>query len=177
MLAAMRYLEPSEDIRNAFQYQNLGYLVAGTVAERVSGLTWDECTRSRLTEKLNMAVSFTPEDLAAAADAAVPYAMDRDTRLRTELWPIRTTSAGGINASIAGIASWLRLHLDKGESAGDRVLSAALVRELQTPRVHVGASEFRRDRRYPLRPWLRIAHLSRGASRESRRAAGSAGAR
>src|SRR5215475_3148378 len=36
MLAAMRYLEPSDDIRSTFQYLNLGYLVASMVTERVS---------------------------------------------------------------------------------------------------------------------------------------------
>jgi hypothetical protein len=89
-----------------------------------------------------MTVRFTQEDLMAAADGAVPYAMDGDTRLRTEFWPIRPTSAGGINASIAGIANWLRLHLDKGEFEGQRLLSPDLVREMQTPRVHVSPSEF-----------------------------------
>jgi CubicO group peptidase (beta-lactamase class C family) len=49
MLVAMRYLEPSDDIRSTFQYQNLGYLVAGIVAERVSGQGWSEFTRARLT--------------------------------------------------------------------------------------------------------------------------------
>ena len=76
MLTAMRYLEPSDDIRSTHQYSNLGYLVAGMVAERVSGQSWTEFTRARLTNKLHMDVSFTVEDLAAAADAAVPYAMD-----------------------------------------------------------------------------------------------------
>jgi CubicO group peptidase (beta-lactamase class C family) len=37
MLAAMRHLEPSDDIRSTFQYLDLGYLVASLVAERVSG--------------------------------------------------------------------------------------------------------------------------------------------
>jgi CubicO group peptidase (beta-lactamase class C family) len=46
MLAAMRYLEPSDDIRSAHQYLNLGYLVAGMVAERVSGQSWNEFTRA-----------------------------------------------------------------------------------------------------------------------------------
>jgi CubicO group peptidase (beta-lactamase class C family) len=142
MLAAMRYLEPSEDIRSTFQYLNLGYLVAGMVAERISGQSWTEFTRARLTDKLHMNVTFTVEDLAAAADAAVPYAMDGDTRLRAKLWPIRTTAAGGINTSIASFANWLRLHLDKGEFEGQRLLSPTLIRQLQTPRVHVGASEF-----------------------------------
>ena len=68
--------------------------------------------------------------------------MDGDTRLRAKLWPISTTAAGGINTSIAGFANWLRLHLDKGEFAGQRLLSPTLIRELQTPRVHVMASEF-----------------------------------
>jgi CubicO group peptidase (beta-lactamase class C family) len=142
ILAAMRYLEPSDDIRSTFQYLNLGYLVASMVTERVSGQSWTEFTRVRLTDKLHMNVTFTVEDLAAAADAAMPYAMDGDTRLRSKLWPIRATAAGGINTSIAGFANWLRLHLDMGEFEGQRLVSPALIQDLQTPRVHVGASEF-----------------------------------
>ena len=142
MLAAMRYLEPSDDIRSTYQYLNLGYLVAGMVAERVSGQSWSEFTRTRLTDKLHMNVTYTVEDLAAAADAAVPYAMDGDTRLRAKRWPIRVTAAGGINTSIASIANWLRFHLDKGEFEGQRLLSPNLVQELQTPRVHAWTPEF-----------------------------------
>lgn len=142
MLAAMRYLEPSEDIRSSYQYLNLGYLVASMVTERVSGQIWSEFTRARLIDRLHMTVTFTVEDLAAAADAAVPYAMDGDTRLRAKRWPIRATAAGGINTPIASLANWLRFHLDKGEFEGQRVLSPALMRQLQTPRVHVSAGEF-----------------------------------
>jgi CubicO group peptidase (beta-lactamase class C family) len=142
MLAAMRHLEPSDDIRSSFQYLNLGYFVAGMVAERISGQSWTEFTRARLTDKLHMNVTFTVQDLAAADDAAVPYAMDGDTRLRAKLWPIATTAAGGISTSIASFASWLRLHLDKGEFEGQRLLSPTLIQELHTPRVHVAAPEF-----------------------------------
>jgi CubicO group peptidase (beta-lactamase class C family) len=142
MLAAMRYLEPSDDIRSTYQYLNLGYLVASIVAERVSGQSWMEFTRARLTDKLHMNVTFTVEDLAAAADAAAPYTMDGDTRLRAERWPIRVTAAGGINTSIASFASWLRLHLDTGEFEGERLLSPTLIQELQTPRVHTSAPDF-----------------------------------
>src|SRR5580704_9347762 len=138
----LRYLEPSDDIRSTFQYLNLGYLVASMVTERVSGQSWTEFTRARLTGKLRMNVTFTVEDLAAAADAAVPHWMDGDTRLRVKPWPIRATAAGGINTSIASFANWLRLHLDKGQFERQRFLSPTLIQELQTPRVHVAASEF-----------------------------------
>jgi CubicO group peptidase (beta-lactamase class C family) len=43
---AMRYLEPSDDIRSTFQYLNLGYLVASIVIERVCGQSWTEFTRA-----------------------------------------------------------------------------------------------------------------------------------
>jgi CubicO group peptidase (beta-lactamase class C family) len=142
MLAAMRYLEPSDDIRSTFQYLNLGYLVASMVAERASGQSWTEFTRARLTDKLRMNVTFTVEDLAAAADAAVPYSMDGDARVRAKRWPIRVQAAGSINTSIASFANWLRLHLDKGEFEGQRLLSPALIQQLQTPRVHEAVPAF-----------------------------------
>src|SRR5215469_9989665 len=141
MLAAMRYLEPSDDIRSTFQYSNLGYLVASMVAERVSGQSWAKFTRA-LTDKLHMDVTFTVEELAATADAAVPYAMKGDIRLRSKLWPASVAAAGGMSTSIASFANWLRFHLGKGELDGERLLSAGLIRELQKPRVHVGAPEF-----------------------------------
>ena len=141
MLAAMRHLEPSDDIRSTFQYSNLGYLVASMVAERVSGRSWAEFTRA-LTDRLHMEVTFTVEELAAAIDAAVPYTVDGDTRLRSKLWPVSVTAAGGMSTSIASFANWLRFHLGKGEFEGQRLLSPGLIQELQKPRVYVGAPEF-----------------------------------
>jgi CubicO group peptidase (beta-lactamase class C family) len=122
MLAAMRHLELSADIRSTFQYSNLGYLVASIAAERVSGQTWADFTRVRLTDKLRMDATFTVEELAAASDSAVPYAMAGDTRLRSKLWPVSVTAAGGMSTSIAGFANWLRFHLGKGEFEGQRLL-------------------------------------------------------
>jgi CubicO group peptidase (beta-lactamase class C family) len=69
MLAAMRYLELRDDTRSTFQYSNIGHLVASIAVERVSGRRWAEFTRA-LTDKLHVEVTFTVEELAAAADAA-----------------------------------------------------------------------------------------------------------
>src|SRR6185503_17459292 len=112
------------------------------VTERISGMRWEDFISTRLTAKLNMTVSFTPEDLASAEDHAVPHVMDGDIRLRTQFWPIRATAAGGINTSIASIANWLTFHLGKGAFEGQKLLSPTLIRELQLPRVHAGGSEF-----------------------------------
>ena len=142
MLAAMRYIEPSRDVRTAFQYSNLGYNAASIVAERMSGLSWEDFTRTRMTDRLNMPVTFTVDELKAADDAATPYVIHQDQRQRAKHWPIRATAAGAINTSVAAIANWMKFLLSEGEFQGERLLSGALVREMQAPRVHAAAPEF-----------------------------------
>jgi CubicO group peptidase (beta-lactamase class C family) len=142
MLAAMRYIEPSRDIRTAYQYSNLAYNVASIVAERVSGQSWEDFTRTRLTERLTMPVTFSAEDLETATDAAVPYMVHRDQRSRTKYWPIRATAAGAINTSVAAIANWMRFLLAEGEFEGERLLAKTLVRAMQAPRVLAAGPEF-----------------------------------
>ena len=136
MLGVMRHLELSRDIRAAWQYSNLCYNVAGLLIERLSGQSYEAFTRSRLTDKLGMTVSFTLEDLEASADAARAYMMHEDTRLPAIRLPIRTIAGGAINTSVADLANWMRLHLGKGEVDGERLLPAALIGELHAPRVY-----------------------------------------
>ena len=144
-LGVLRHLEPSRDIRSAYQYNNLCYNAAGLLIERVSGQSYDAFIRARLTDKLGMKVSFTLDDLEASADAAKPYMMHEDTRLRALRLPIRTTAAGAINTTVVDLANWMRFHLGKGEFNGERLLPASLVAELHTPRVYYpepGFAEF-----------------------------------
>jgi CubicO group peptidase (beta-lactamase class C family) len=136
LLAPMRHLELSRDIRAAWQYNNLCYNVAGLLIERASGLSYQDFIRSRLTNKLGMTVSFTLEELEASVDAARPYMMHEDERLPALRLPITTIAAGAVNTSVADLAQWMRLHLANGEYEGERLLSAALVHELHAPRIY-----------------------------------------
>jgi CubicO group peptidase (beta-lactamase class C family) len=135
MLAAVRHIEPSRDIRTSFQYSNLGYNAASIVTERVSGLSWEAFTRTRISEPLKMPMTFTVEDLASSDDTAAPYLVHRDQRQRIKHWPVHATAAGGINTSISAIANWMNFLLAEGVFDGKRILSARLVREMQEPRV------------------------------------------
>ena len=135
-LGVMPYLELSRDIRAAYQYSNLCYNVLGLLIERLSGQSYQVFTRTRLTDRLGMTVSFTLEELEASADAARPYMMHEDTRLPALRLPIRTLAGGAINTSVTDLASWMRLHLGKGEFDGERLLPAALIDALHAPRVY-----------------------------------------
>lgn len=142
LLAPMRHLELSRDIRTAWQYCNLGFNAAGLLIERVSGDSYETFIRTRLTDRLGMTVGFSLDELEASSEPARPYMMDVDRRLPALRLPIRTTAAGAINSSVADLAQWMRLHLGKGELGGDRLLPAVVMKEVLVPRVHVGTSEF-----------------------------------
>ncbi len=143
MLAALRHLAPSRDMRDTFQYQNLAYVVAGHIAERISGQSWETFTTERLLRPLDFRhFGFSIEALAAAPDHAHPYTMKGDERLRAAWSPIRALPAGGLNVSVGDLAKWMTCLINEGEVGGKRLLSAEILRQMTTPRVHAGRSEF-----------------------------------
>ncbi|MDH6165170.1 CubicO group peptidase (beta-lactamase class C family) [Variovorax boronicumulans] len=142
MLAALRHLASNKDLRDTFQYSNLGYLVAGMITERISGQRYEDFTTERLMKPLGFShFGFSIDALGAAEDGARPHAIDGDELHRSPLSPIRATPAGGINASVADLAKWARFLLD-GKADGRQLLSPQALREMTTPRVHMGRSPY-----------------------------------
>ncbi len=140
LVGRLRYLPLNHDLRTDFQYNNLMFLTAGHLAERITGHTWEELVRDRLLQPLGM----TRSNLAVAAmqrdgDHALPYARKDGKVLRVSFRDISAIGpAGSINSSVREMANWVALHLQKGEFAGKRLLSAALVEDLHTVRMAFG---------------------------------------
>jgi CubicO group peptidase (beta-lactamase class C family) len=144
MLAALRQLEPSKEFRSAHQYNNLMYLVAGMVAERITGQRWDDFTQTRMLDPLGMANTTTSlEDMVAHhADHAAPHIFRDDVLERMPVRPVHTKPSGGICASIADMASYLQFHLDPVTGRGGLRLSTGAATQLTAPQIYVGRSDF-----------------------------------
>ena len=146
MLDTLRHLEPNRDLRETWQYQNLGYVVAGAIIERISGCCWEDFTTERLLLPLGCTdFGFSIEALAAVPNHAKPHAMNHDKAVPTPLWPIHATPAGGLNASVSDLAKWMRLLLQRGQVGhvgAKRLLPEAVLAQMMTPRVHASTSEF-----------------------------------
>jgi CubicO group peptidase (beta-lactamase class C family) len=54
LVRRLRFLPLSKDLRQAFQYCNLGYLAAGYAVEVLSGTPWEDYLRVRLLTPLGM---------------------------------------------------------------------------------------------------------------------------
>ncbi|MEC1502482.1 serine hydrolase [Bacillus sonorensis] len=133
LLRRLRYLEPNEDFRAKWQYQNLMYMTAGYLTGRVAGTTWEEFIQERLFKPLHMKSSnFSVEDMQKLSDYAMPY---QEKNGAVEQIPFRNIDAvgpaGSINSNVVDMANWVKLQLGSSKFAG--ILSESSLNELHTP--------------------------------------------
>lgn len=135
----LRYLEPSREFRAAWQYQNLMFMTAGYMAERIEGRSWEELVRERILEPLGMSRSnFSVEDMQRADDFAYPYHKNEgdvgqiDFRNIDEIGP-----AGSINSSVREMIEYVQFHIDKGKVGEERLLSEGNAEQMQMPQMAI----------------------------------------
>jgi CubicO group peptidase (beta-lactamase class C family) len=110
-----------------FQYDNLGYVIASLVFERITGRPWQQTLDSLLFEPLGMRHTSAYMSEAAAWNPAAPYQSgERIPQLKTDS---TMHAAGGMVTSAADLARWLEAQLMAGQVDGRQVLPAAVVRE------------------------------------------------
>ncbi len=130
LLARVKLMRPTADLRMKWQYNNYMYLAQGMIAERMTGKTWEENIRAHFFEPLGMVRSnFDVKLLAADADAAIGYTVTaKDSIKALPYYDIRGMGpAGSINSSVLEMANWLKLWVNGGQSGQQRLLPAAYV--------------------------------------------------
>ena len=135
MFDRLRYLEPSRGFRDRYQYQNLMFMTAGYLIEQVSGQSWEEFTRKRFFEPMEMTTSLPgTSGMPNAANASLPYNEDKGEvkaipyRIIDQVGP-----AGSINSSAKEMASWLIVQMNGGKYKDKQVIPAAQLRITQSP--------------------------------------------
>ncbi len=116
----------------AYNYSNLGYMIAGSMAEKVTGETWESLMQKRIFGPLNMKTAgFGPP--GALGKIEQPWG---HRRLKREWQPKQFDNAqalgpaGRVHCSLADWAKFLSLQLPN--SNGD-FLSKKLLKKLVTP--------------------------------------------
>lgn len=144
IMRRLRYIKPATSFRSAYAYDNVLYLVAGEVIERVSGRTWEQFVQERILARVGMTASTVRHSDAgatgaigatgAAGDVATTHAEVNGTmQVIAPMTSDNTNPAGGINAGARDIAKWLLVQLDSGKLAdGSRLVSARTAREIWT---------------------------------------------
>jgi len=136
----LRHLEPSAPLHAKYQYNNLMYLTAGVLIERVSGGSWEEFVRRKIFDPLGMNNSnFSVLASQKAADYSLPYGEEKG---EVKEIPFRNIDeigpAGSINSSVNEMANWLFLQLNKGKVGDKQIISEKSLLETQTPQIVAG---------------------------------------
>lgn len=144
ILRRMRFVRPSAQPRERFDYNNVGYLLAGMIVESASGMPWAEFVRARILRPLGMNETLTGSaGLDSRGNVATPHVEVRDT---VRPIPYRDLDnigpAGAMNSSVSDMARWIRLQLAAGRTPdGQALVSEAGLRETRTPQVLIPAEQ------------------------------------
>lgn len=140
----MRYMEPSYSFRGGYRYQNLMYLVAGQVIERVSGISWEDFVAQRIFSPLGMLRSFPTQDLSSAsANRSTAHSY-----VQGKIAPILDTDADMIGPAGSGwtcvsdMTKWMNFLLDSAHLKGERLLSAENFTQLFRPQIIIPYESF-----------------------------------
>ncbi len=140
LVKRLRYYEPTEELREKFQYNNMMFLTAGYLAGQLTDGTWEQAVRKRIFQPLDMRYSnFSVEDSKKSDDFAYPYRDKDDEVTRIPFRNIDNVGpAGSINSNVEDMLKWVQLHLGDGTFSSKKILNKQSLAELHNPQVVMG---------------------------------------
>ncbi len=137
----LRFLEPSKQLREKFQYNNLMFLSAGYLGGQLADSTWEEAIKQRIFKPLGMNNSnLSVDDSQKGDNFALPYEeKDDEIRLMSFRKIDNVGPAGSINSNIEDMTNWVRMHLNKGKFKGIQIISEEILKDLHTPQMAIAA--------------------------------------
>ena len=143
-LYKMRDVKPTYSLRSSFIYQNLMYLAAGKVIEKVSGQSWESFLKERIYNPLGMHETFATykmvKDKENKADAHI--SLEEKTIKIDQLIADEIGPAGSMWSSINDMGKWIQFLLNNGILEGDTLISTKNFKELFKPQQIIPANEF-----------------------------------
>jgi CubicO group peptidase (beta-lactamase class C family) len=138
----IRHLKPVSSFRSKFGYQNLMYIAAGKVIEKVSGQTWAEFVQSRILDPLQMTRT-TTSSTTLSDNFALPHNESGGNGLRSLAYGNVDNCWGacGLNSSVNDLAQWMQLQLNLGMHENKKIISANQVLNMWQPNTVVPLSE------------------------------------
>src|SRR5450432_1360450 len=113
----------------AFRYTNLNYIVAGAMVEVATGKSWETLMSERVFGPLEM--THAGIGLPATTDAVdAPWGHPDNVDLLPVVGP-----AGTAHASLGDLLNYARVYFDDGLGPNGRIISHAMLTEIETPRL------------------------------------------
>ena len=138
----VRYVEPNVSFRDKWQYNNLMFLTAGVLVEKIWGRSWESLVKSELFTPLGMSRTLPgATGMDQTDDFAWPYEKRNGSVVKV---PIRVIDqmgpAGSIVSSVEDMVKYIQFRMDHGMSATGPKISIAAEDQMQSPQMVVGST-------------------------------------
>ena len=127
VVRGLRYLKPVRGFRVGYDYDNVLYIAAGALIEKLTGQTWEAWITANVLRPAGMATAVPAPSLVKTPNLAGRHAriggpiygigpMKQVERQETDSF----APAGGVQASIRDMAAWVRTQLNSGKGPDGR---------------------------------------------------------
>jgi CubicO group peptidase (beta-lactamase class C family) len=138
MFDRLRYMEPSDPLRQNFVYNNVMYAAVGHAIELLTGQTWEALVQQRLLDPMGMRSSvFSMPEMMSSGNFAIPYTERRDG---TELFQlpqyehmVGAGPAGGLNSNLLDMSRWLATLMGDGQLEGSQIIPPEVLKATLAP--------------------------------------------
>ena len=143
ILEKMRLVKPSYSMRSSFIYQNIFYLVAGKVIEKVSGIPWADFIRQNIFQPLGMTNSYSQiAQVKTTNISQLHFRIDNSIQIISRDTADVVGPAGSVLSCIDDMGTWVITMMDSSKYAGGRLLKPATWKEMFRPQTLVTPEEF-----------------------------------
>lgn len=144
MFGRLKYLPPTKPIYAQYQYNNLMYMAAGVLIERLSGKTWETFMREKILSPLSMnRTVLTYPELFKSDDYSQSYrdeegkAIEDDFKSNVDA----IGPAGAVKSSVTEMSNWLLMQLGNGKLGEKVIVSEKNLKENHTPQTVIAPAE------------------------------------
>jgi CubicO group peptidase (beta-lactamase class C family) len=138
LVEKVMYMKPQLGFREGFIYNNMMYAAAGAAMETVTGMSWEEITRKKIFQPLQMNAScFTNEEMMKYGNFAYAYyEPDSTGKLQTVTYVAQSDAlgpAGTIKSNIEDMSHWMIAQLSGGKYKGQQAIPEPAIKQTLIP--------------------------------------------
>jgi len=149
IIKRMKYLRPVSSFRSEFAYDNLMYIIAGKIIEKLTDKPWTQVIQERIFTPLHMdhtraKFSLIEQSNHNVARAHVP--LNGKLNVVGGNFLEKFSSAGSVASSVNDMSQWLKLQLNHGlinkaKDKEQRLFSEKQSRRMWRPKTLIGVSK------------------------------------
>lgn len=137
MIPMLAYLRPEYEFRKGFKYSNQMVMLAGCVAEAVTGQSWEELVKERILKPLGMDQTLmSMKEMPEQENRSLGYVATPQGNMAQPYLDLKAVGpAGAIISNAKDMVKYVCFQLGDGTWNGERLISKETLDEMHKPQV------------------------------------------